>query len=182
MRQTPKVVLLDRDGTVIVDPPDERVDRLDKIKLFPDSLAALKYLAEHGFSAIFITNQAGIAEGRFNESEFETINAEVLKQLESSGITILKTYMSPHGSTEVNEWRKPGPGMLLQAAKDFGLDLSSIYMVGDRKSDIEAGRRAGTKTVLVKTANVEVVAPEATHTAQTLLDAAKYIASQYPDA
>ncbi len=81
-----KVVFLDRDGTIIVDPFDERVDRIDKIKLFPDSLEALKLLSTLDYSVIIITNQAGIAEGRINESEFEVINNRVIELLEISGI------------------------------------------------------------------------------------------------
>lgn len=170
-----KVVFLDRDGTVIYDPPDLRVDKIEKIKLFSDSIEALNYLADNGFSAVIITNQAGIAEGRINEDEFWTIQNKVLEMLAPSGLKILKTYMSPHGTNEVNDWRKPGPGMLLQAAKDFKLDLSKIYMVGDSHSDIKAGINAGTKTILVKTANENVEAPEANYTAPNLLDATKYV-------
>jgi histidinol-phosphate phosphatase family protein len=170
-----KTVFLDRDGTIIVDPPDLRVDKVEKIQLFPDSIEALRYLAEHDFNVVIITNQAGIAEGRINEEEFWTIHNKALEMLSPSGVKVLKTYMSPHGSDAVTEWRKPGPGMLLQAAKDFELNLSDIYMVGDNHSDIMAGMNAGTKTVLVKTANENVEAPEATYTAPNLLDAVKYI-------
>ncbi len=175
-----KTVFLDRDGTLIVDPEDLRVDRIDKITLFPDSIAALKYLADHDFNVVIITNQAGIAEGRLTETEFWEIHTRVLELLAPAGAKILKTYMSPHGENEVNEWRKPGPGMLLQAAKDFNLKLPEIYMVGDSRSDIMAGIRAGTKTVLVKTANHNVEALEADYTAPNLLDAVQYITKQYP--
>ncbi len=102
-----KTVFLDRDGTIIVDPPDLRVDKIEKIELFPDSIEALAYLARHDFNAVIITNQAGVAENRINEEEFWTIHNEALKMLAPSGIKILKTYMSPHGQGEVNEWRKP---------------------------------------------------------------------------
>jgi histidinol-phosphate phosphatase family protein len=170
-----KIVLLDRDGTVIVDPPDERVDKIEKIELFPDSIEALKYFADNGFEAIFVTNQAGIAEGRFTEQEFWIINDKVLEMLAPSGIKILKTYVSIQGTNEVNEWRKPGPGMLLQAAKDFNLSLAETFMVGDRLSDIQAGKNAGAKTILVKTANANVEAPDADYTSPNLLEAAKYI-------
>jgi D-glycero-D-manno-heptose 1,7-bisphosphate phosphatase len=169
------IVFLDRDGTVIVDPEDERVDREEKIKLFPDSIEALKHLAEHNFAVILITNQAGIAEGRINKDDFERINNKVLEMLAPSGVTILKTYMCPHSSEDKCECRKSKPTMLLEAAKDFNIDLSKTYMVGDRESDIRAGINAGTKTVLVKTANVPVEVKEATYTAQNLLEAVKYI-------
>ena len=66
-------VLLDRDGTVIAEPSDNRVDTVDKIELFPDTLEALTYLADNDFAVIFITNQAGISEGRLTPEEFEKI-------------------------------------------------------------------------------------------------------------
>lgn len=173
-----KVVFLDRDGTIIQDPLDERVDRLDKIELFPDSISALKLLAANDFAAVLITNQAGIGEGRLTEEEFWTIHTEVLRQLEPSGITILKTYMNGEAAVpDATDWRKPGPLMLLQAAEDLKLDLSDIYMVGDNQSDIEAGLRAECKGgILVETArNKKVVSPDAAFSAPTLTDAVEYI-------
>jgi histidinol-phosphate phosphatase family protein len=172
-----KVVFLDRDGTVIQDPLDERVDKVEKIELFPDSIEALKYLADNDFAAVLITNQAGIAEGKINEEEFWTIHNEVLKQLAPSGINFLKSYMNGEAGPDVREWRKPGPKMLLQAAEDLNLSLSGIYMVGDNQSDIQAGINAGCKGgVLVKTARNKVVeSPNAIYSAPNLLDAAHYI-------
>ena len=90
-----KTVFLDRDGTIIIDPDDLRVDGTDEIELFPDTIEALTYLADHDFNAVIITNQAGIGEGRFTEEEFWKIQNKVLEMLAPSGITILKTYMSP---------------------------------------------------------------------------------------
>ncbi len=171
-----KVVFLDRDGTLIPDPSDDRIDSIEKVHLFDDTVQALRLLANNGFYAVVITNQAGIAEGLLTEKDFETINKHAESLYAPSGIKILKTYMSPHGTDEVNNWRKPGPGMLLQAAEDFNLDLSTIYMVGDRTSDVMAGKNAGTKTILVQTARVSVDSDAgADYTAPTLLDAAKYI-------
>lgn len=170
-----KIVFLDRDGTVIYDPPDERVDKEEKIRLIPDSIEALKKLAGSGYAAIFITNQAGIAEGRISEKEFWELHDIVLQKLSPSGITILKTYVCPHGPDDHCECRKPKPTMLLWAAKEFGIDLKDSWMVGDRESDILAGRNAGTRTILVKTANVPVESEDAAYSAPTLLDAVEYI-------
>ena len=173
-----KAVFLDRDGTVIVDPADERVDREDKIVLFPDTIEALKYLADHDFAVIFITNQAGIAERRITLQDFERINGKVLEMLAPSGVKILKTYVCPHGPDDHCECRKPKPSMLLEAAREFDIDLASSYMVGDRQSDIFAGINAGTKTILVKTANTPMEVEEATYTAPNLLDAVRHIAPE----
>lgn len=172
-----KVVFLDRDGTVIQDPLDERVDSVEKIELFPDSIEALRYFADNDFAAVLITNQAGIAEGRITEEEFWTIHSEVLARLAPSGIKFLKTYMNGEAGANASEWRKPGPKMLLQAAEDFDLNLSEVYMVGDSQTDIQAGINAGCKgSVLVKTARNKVVeSPDAVYSAPNLLDAARYI-------
>lgn len=172
-----KVALLDRDGTVIVDPPDLRVDKIEKIELFDDSVPALKYLADNDFSVIYATNQAGIEEGRLTEEQFWRIHKEVLRRLSVSGVNVLRTYMNGEMKREDNTlWRKPGPNMLLQAAKDFNLDPSKLYYVGDNQSDIDAAQNAGFKGgILVKTANENVESPNAVFTAPKLTDAVKYI-------
>lgn len=174
------VVFLDRDGTIIVDPKDERVDSIEKIKLFPDSLDALKYLAENDFAVVLITNQAGIAEGRITEDDFWRIHDEVLRRLKPSGVKILRTYMNGEAAgPNATEWRKPGPKMLLKAAEELILDLADIYMVGDTESDIQAGNRAGCKGgVLVETAtNKGVVSSDAAFSAPHLMDAVQYVVS-----
>jgi D-glycero-D-manno-heptose 1,7-bisphosphate phosphatase len=170
-----KIVLLDRDGTVIVDPPDERVTSEDKIELFPDSISALKKLADNGFDVILITNQAGISEGRINEDDFNRINAEVVRRLEESGVKILKTYMCPHAKGDGCECRKPKPTMILKAAKDFNLDLKNVFYGGDHRSDVMAGKNSGTKAILVRTANHQDEAPEADFQAQSLTEAVDHI-------
>jgi D-glycero-D-manno-heptose 1,7-bisphosphate phosphatase len=172
-----KVVLLDRDGTIIRDPEDERVDKEAKIELFPDTIEALRLLADNDFSIIIITNQAGIAEGLLSEDDFFRINTKVIEMFAPTGIKILKTYFCPHQKKDECDCRKPSPKMLLEAVKEFNLNAADLYMVGDRESDIDAGIAAGTKTILVKTANEEIIAEQATYTANTFLEAAKYILS-----
>ncbi len=179
------IVLLDRDGTIIQDPLDERVDSIDKIELFDDSIEALTYLAQHDFAVVVVTNQASIAEGRITEEEFWTIHNEVLALLAPSGVEIIKTYMNPEASgSNASEWHKPGPKMLLQAAKELNFDIGSVYMVGDNQSDVEAGISAGCKgSILVKTArNKVVVSPQAEYSAPTLLDAVRYVVEHSSEA
>lgn len=170
-----KTILLDRDGTVIIDPPDERVDKIEKVKLFPDTIESLRYLAEHDFAIIFVTNQVGIAEGRLNEAGFEVIQNKVKELLAPSGVSILQTYMCPHGPDDNCDCRKPKPKLVLQALREFNLDPKTTYPIGDRQSDIMAGVNAETKTILVKTANVPVESHEADYTAANLLEAVKYV-------
>lgn len=173
-----KAVFLDRDGTLIVDPPDRRVDSISKIHLFPDVFKAMKRLAQLDYGVVLVTNQMGIAEGRLTEEDFHRLNDIVLELLQPTGVKILKTYFCPHKPEDNCDCRKPKPKMLLDAAKEFKIDdMAGSYMIGDKDSDIEAGIAAGTKTILVKTANDPASTDKATHTAADLLEAIEYIAA-----
>lgn len=173
-----KAVFLDRDGTLVVDPPDLRVDSISKIHLFPDVFKAMKKLAGLDYGVIMVTNQAGIAEGRLTEKDFERLNDIVIELLTPTGVEILRTYFCPHGADSGCDCRKPKPKLLLDAAKEFDIDLANSYTIGDRLSDIQAGINAGTKTILVKTGNTPVTSEEATYTAEDILEAVEYIAAQ----
>ncbi len=172
-----KAIFLDRDGTINAGIPKyERVDSVDKVEILPNSVAGLSKLAELDYMIFFVTNQAGLAEGLISQSDFDAINNEVLKQTAQSGITVTKTYVCPHGDGSTCDCRKPKPGLLLQAAAEYDIDLSASWMIGDRLTDIHTGINAGTKTVLVQTGSI-LEAPEATYVAADLFEAAEYIAS-----
>ena len=170
-------VFLDRDGTLIVDPEDERVDSVDKIKLFPDTLKALNILKSLDYEVFIVTNQAGISEARLTINEFWKIHSVVLDKFEDSESLIRKTYMCPHGPNDNCNCRKPKPKLILDAAKEYDINLSNSWFVGDHDSDIQAGKSAGVKTILVKTALREEPPTNADYTADTLLDAISYITS-----
>jgi len=172
-----KAVFLDREATVIVGVPVyERVDSLDKVELLPNVLEALRLLAGLEYGVFFVTNQAGIAEGLITLEKFEKINNHVLELIAPSGIHILKTYVCPHGEGSTCECRKPKPKLLLDAAKEFDIDLTESWFIGDRPSDVMTGVNAGTKTILVKTGVPTVESDQATFTAPSLLEAVQYIA------
>jgi D-glycero-D-manno-heptose 1,7-bisphosphate phosphatase len=174
-----KAVFLDRDGTVNVGTPTfGRVDSLDKVKLLPKSLAALTLLSKLNYLVFFVTNQAGLAEGLISDVQFDEINDKILELIEPSGIKIEKTFICPHGEDSTCDCRKPKPGLLVNAAREYDIDLSESWMIGDRKSDVMTGVNAGTKTILVKTGVPTVESVEATKTFPSLLEAVKYIASQ----
>lgn len=173
-----KAIFLDRDGTINAGIPKyERVDSIDKVEILPNSVKGLAKLAELDYAIFFVTNQAGLAEGLISQDDFDAINNEVIKQTASSGIVVTKTYVCPHGEGSTCNCRKPKPGLLLQAAEEYGIDLSESWMIGDRLTDIHTGINAGTKTVLVQTGSI-MEAPEATFVAADLLEAAEYIANQ----
>jgi D-glycero-D-manno-heptose 1,7-bisphosphate phosphatase len=108
------------------------VDSLDKVKLLPNTLPALKELAKMDYIVFFVTNQAGIAEGLITLEQFREINRKVLDLIAPSGITISKTYLCPHGEGSNCECRKPKPKLLKDAVEEYDIDLASSWMIGDR--------------------------------------------------
>ena len=172
-----KAVFLDRDGTVNVGVPKyERVSSLDKVELLPNTLEALRRLAQLDYKVFFVTNQAGFSEGLITWDDFNAINDRVIELIAPSGVTITKTSVCAHGENENCECRKPKPKLLIDAAKEYGIDLSQSWMIGDRPTDVMTGINAGTKAILVKTGVPDVESEEATVTVPSLLEAVEYIA------
>lgn len=140
-------VFLDRDGTLIrevnfcADPAH--------VQAIPGAGEALQRLAEAGFALVIITNQSGIGRGYFTREDFGRVQDEVLWQLKPAVIDA--TYFDDSHPDRPSPRRKPSPAMVGEAARDLGLDLARSWMVGDRAADIECGRRAGVRTVLVET-------------------------------
>jgi D-glycero-D-manno-heptose 1,7-bisphosphate phosphatase len=170
-----KVAFLDRDGTLIVDPPDFRVKTVRDLHFFEDTLEALRYLNSNGFEIIIITNQAGIGEGVISEEQFWLVHNEMLSRLKERGVNVLDTFMCSASPDSNDPWRKPNPGMLIEAAAKYNIDLSSTFMTGDRHADVLAGVNAGCKSILVETGWDTVEVAQDIFVAPTLLDAAKHI-------
>jgi len=152
-------IFLDRDKTLIEDPGYIADPSL--VKLLPGVGPALRRLAEAGFALVVVTNQSGVARGRLTEATLERIHDELRRQLAEHGVTLDAIYYCPFHSegtvqpyVKESDLRKPQPGMLLQAAKDMGLSLEASWTIGDSPRDTEAGRRAGTRTILI-TADAE---------------------------
>lgn len=176
-----KAIFLDRDGTVSIGVPTyERVDSLDKVELLPNTLEALKLLAQLDYGVFFITNQAGLSEGLITQEQFNEINNKLLRLVAPSGIKIIKTYLCPHSEAGNCECRKPKPKLLLDAASEYQIDLPNSWMIGDRPSDVMTGVNAGTRTILVKTGVPTVESDQATFVAPSLLEAACYIDAEQP--
>ncbi len=173
-----KAVFLDRDGTVNIEYGEGKIDSPERAVLLPHTMEALKELAQLDYGVFFVTNQLGIALGKYDEERFWEVNSFILQTIAPSGVDITKTYMCPHNLEDNCECHKPKPGMILQAAKEYDIDLSQSYTIGDRMTDIGAGLTAGTKTILVQTGDPPVLASdEATYVATDLLDAIRWIAS-----
>jgi D-glycero-D-manno-heptose 1,7-bisphosphate phosphatase len=151
-----KAIFLDRDGTLMRDvgycsKPGE-VELLEGVgKLLPK-------LKKAGFKIVIVTNQSGIGRGYFTEEDFWSVQRELEKQL-GSGV-IDATYFCADTPYNETERRKPNPGMLLEAARELGIDLEQSYMVGDKMSDALAGIRAGVRASILFGTNAAIGATE----------------------
>ncbi len=151
-----KAVFLDRDGTIITGAP--YICSPDEIVLLPHSARAIRFFKEEGFKVVIATNQSGVARGYFTEDRLKEIHERLLEMLSREGASVDAIYYCPHLPEGVVaeysiecQCRKPRTGMLLQAAREHGIDLRKSFMIGDTPGDILTGRAAGCKTVLVKT-------------------------------
>lgn len=145
-----KFVFLDRDGTLNVRPPKAcYVERPEEFIWLPGAIEAVKRLNDAGYLVILISNQPGIARGRLTEEMLQNIHNKMILDLADAGAHIDKIYYCPHNWNEGCECRKPKPGMLYQAQKDFSLNLRAGYLIGDDERDIEAGNVVGCCSILV---------------------------------
>ena len=154
-----KIVFLDRDGVIIKE--KNLISKVSEVELLPNSAEAIKLLNESGYKVIVVTSQPIVARGLSTVENVENMNKYMEKLIvETSGAHVDKIYFCPHHPTKgiVPEYsiecdcRKPKPGMLLQAKKDFGLvNLNDAWMVGDTIGDSKTGDNVGCKTILVST-------------------------------
>jgi len=174
-----RAVFLDRDGVLIASALREgkpyAPSRLDQVEILPGIPEAVRSLSAAGFLLIGATNQPDVARGSIRREVVEEINARLLAVLPLTEIRVC--YEADDGC----RCRKPNPGMLLDAAEQHGIDLAGSFMVGDRWKDVEAGRRAGCRTVFLHCNYDEPLPdPPADFTASSLLEAAEWILANAP--
>ena len=168
-----KAIFVDRDGVISEDVG--YVHKIEDFKLIQNSIEGLKLLKD--YKLIFITNQSGIGRGYFTIKDFENFNNHLIEELKKQNIKIEKTYVCPHKPDDNCECRKPKTKLIKDAKKEFNIDLSKSFMIGDKKIDIQMGHNAGCKSILVLTGNgmKEKENSEADYVAKDLLEAAKWI-------
>jgi D-glycero-D-manno-heptose 1,7-bisphosphate phosphatase len=142
-------VFFDRDGIVNRAPVKTRyVERCSDFCLLPEFVDALRVVREKGYEAVIVTNQKGVGIGCMTAETLADIHAELQQELAKQKVELLDILVSTDTDDNAPR-RKPNPGMLLEAAEKHELDLKRSWMVGDHKKDVEAGRRAGCRTVFV---------------------------------
>ncbi len=149
-----RAVFLDKDGTLIEDIP-YNVDP-ELIRPTKGALEALRFLQDAGYQLIVVSNQSGVARGIFPERALIDVEKRLRAILSSAGVNLAGFYYCPHHPRAVVasyaldcDCRKPKPGLLLRAASEHQIDLGSSWMIGDILNDIQAGKSAGCRTILV---------------------------------
>jgi len=143
-----RAVFLDRDGTIILD--RGYLKAAQQVCLFAGAGEALAKIQAHGFALVLVSNQSGIGRGLISREEAEQVHQAVVARLAEYGVRLDAALYCPHAPAEECRCRKPSPEMFLRAAKELDLDLARSFMVGDQASDIEAGKRAGCRTILLR--------------------------------
>ena len=155
-RERRPAIFMDRDGTISEEVG--YVNHIDRLRLLPGSARAIRLINDSPYAAVVVTNQSGVARAMFPESLVDEVHDRLRAILAREGARLDGIYYCPHHPEhgESPYWarcdcRKPGTGMIEQAARELGLDFSPSYMIGDKMVDVECARAAGMKGVLVRT-------------------------------
>jgi D-glycero-D-manno-heptose 1,7-bisphosphate phosphatase len=140
-----RALFLDRDGTLILDVGYPRDPA--QVELIPGAAEALRAMQDE-FSLVVISNQSGIGRGMISEQEASAVHARFIEKFAERGVNFSGSFYCPHVPGDGCTCRKPAPGLLLEAAQELVLDLAGSVMIGDKPSDIEAGRAAGCRYVV----------------------------------
>ena len=146
-----KIVFVDRDGVINYDPIGDYIKHWKDFEYLPGAIEGLKTVSKAGFQIIIISNQAGIGDGIYTEESLNDITAKMLKQLKKEKINVGGVYYCLHGKQANCECRKPKTGLLKKAAVDHPFQPSETYFVGDKATDVEAGKSFGLRTIFVLT-------------------------------
>lgn len=144
-----RVLFIDRDGTLIIEPPDEQIDSLEKLEYYPGVFTWLGKIArECDFELVMVTNQDGLGTERFPENTFWPAQERMLKTLEAEGIRFSKVFIDRSFPHENKSTRKPGTGMLTEFFSD-SYDLRNSFVIGDRITDVELAKNLGAKCIFI---------------------------------
>lgn len=170
-----RAVFLDRDGVINEDTGYPH--KLEDLVILPGVYEALQKLQKLGFRLFIISNQSGIGRGYYSFEDFERFNNEIIDRLEEFSIKIEETYICPHHPDDKCECRKPAIGNLKKAESDYDISLPDSYVIGDKQSDIDLGKKAGCYTVYITSNRKDHKPKGADCIANNILNAANWIES-----
>lgn len=175
-----RAVFLDRDGTINVE--KDYLYRIEDFEFIDGAVQAIRLLNEAGFFVAIVSNQSGVARGYYTEEDVELLHRHIAEKLEDEGARVDAWMYCPHHPNGRGSYslpcgcRKPLPGMLIEVASRYNIDLDTSIMIGDKLADIGAGNAAGCRTILVRTgygAEQENLVSSLTEVYDDLLEAVK---------
>jgi D-glycero-D-manno-heptose 1,7-bisphosphate phosphatase len=160
-----RAVFLDRDGTLNrAAQPGEYVQAAYEVELLDGAAAAVALLARAGYLCVVVSNQRGVALGQMTNEDLHAVDVRLRDLVAAGGAELNATYYCTHGLDDGCDCRKPAPGLITRAARELDIELSASWMVGDSATDVEAGARAGCRTLRVRPVDGALLAA-----AQTIL-------------
>lgn len=176
-----KAIILDRDGTIIVD--KVYLNDPEQVEYLPNVFEGLKMLRDLGYIFTIATNQSGIAKGIVDIRNMDIIHEKIAYEFAKHGVYFAGFYYAPYPTDSNHLRRKPNPGMLLDASSEHKINLKKSWMIGDRMTDVEAGHRAGCRSILLEGTespfHPSFLGPEVI--VKDLVEAAEFIASHRID-
>jgi len=168
-----KIVFVDRDGTIVREPPDKQVDSLEKLDFVPGIIAGLRSLIEAGFSLVMVSNQDGLGGKGYPRKSFTIVQKKLLGILAGEGIRFDRVLICPHRKDDQCDCRKPRLGLVRDYAGSRSFDRSGSFVLGDRTSDLEFARNLGIRSVFLSNRKSTL----ASYTTSSSEDACRYIAA-----
>jgi imidazoleglycerol-phosphate dehydratase/histidinol-phosphatase len=144
------VLFVDRDGTLVEEPPDEQIDSLDKVRFMPGVFAALADLTRHGYRLVLVSNQDGLGTASFPQAAFEHPQEFILEAFRSQGVEFDAIFVCPHFKTDGCGCRKPNTGLVEEYVRATGIDLAASAVLGDRATDLQFAVNLGIRGVRVR--------------------------------
>ena len=146
----PKILFIDRDGTLIEEPLDEQIDSFDKLHFLPGVFKNLRFICEKtDFALILVSNQDGLGTSSFPENTFWPVHNFIIDTFASEGITFAAQHIDRHFPADNSPMRKPGVGMLTEYLDSNRYDLAASYVIGDRETDAQLAQNLGCKSLIL---------------------------------
>lgn len=145
-----RIVFVDRDGTLIEEPPNEQVDSIEKLRFMPGVFAALAQLQRTGFRLVMVTNQDGLGTQSYPRATYEAVHRFMIDAFTSQGVQFDAVFVCPHRAVDECACRKPATGLVAAYVREHSVDLAASWMIGDRDTDLEFARNMGVRGLTVR--------------------------------
>jgi imidazoleglycerol-phosphate dehydratase / histidinol-phosphatase len=166
-----KVVFIDRDGTIVAEPPDEQVDSLEKLELIPGVIQGLRLLQDRGYVLVLVSNQDNLGSPVYPKEKYEIVHSKLMRLLNGEGIQFKAVFICPHGANENCACRKPKTGLVDEFVRANEIDLLNSFVFGDRETDVQFARNIGCRSVRLTSDE----STKADYKTKSFIEACRYI-------